>query len=119
MHTAVAVFCIIVGVAICAMWTADLRRGAWERPDRSHAELGLHLAAEFLAAAWLIGAAVALLTVGAAAIPWLAVGLGLLLYTTIVSPGYFIARREVPGAVMLGTIAALTVGAVVVLLSGG
>ncbi|HXZ73600.1 MAG TPA: hypothetical protein VEH31_22380 [Streptosporangiaceae bacterium] len=57
------------------------------------------------------------LAVGAAANAWVAAGLGMLLYTVIVSPGYFPARRELPAVGMFGVLAALTVSALAVTLT--
>jgi hypothetical protein len=47
----------------------------------------------------------------------MAVGLGMLLYTVIVSPGYFLARRELPAAAMFAVLAALAVTALAVVLA--
>jgi hypothetical protein len=47
---AVVWYCIVVGVLLAGVWANDLRRGAWNRGDRTHGELGLHLAAEFVTA---------------------------------------------------------------------
>jgi hypothetical protein len=44
-------------------------------------------------------------------------GLGMLLYTVIVSPGYFLARRQLPAAGMFGVLAALTVTALAITLT--
>ena len=74
-HAAVAVW----------RWSLSVRLGAWNRGDRTHGELALHLAAEFV-----------------------------LLYTVIVSPGYFLARRDLPVVGMFGILAALTVTALAV-----
>jgi hypothetical protein len=48
--TAVAWYCIVVGVLMAAWWANDLLLGAWNRGDRTHGELALHLAAEFVTA---------------------------------------------------------------------
>ncbi len=117
MKTAVAWYCIIIGVLMAAWWANDLRLGAWNRGDRTHGELGLHLTAEFVTAGLLIGSGWAWLAVGAAADAWVAVGLGMLLYTVIVSPGYFLARREFSAVGMFGVLAALTVAALAVTLT--
>jgi len=46
---------------------------------------------------------------GRAADAWVAAGLGMLLYTVIAIPGYFLARRDLPAVGMFGVLAALTV----------
>lgn len=118
MTTLVAVYCITIGVAMAVMWTAELRRGAWARGDRSHAELALHLVAEFATSGWLIGSAAALLWFGRSATPFVALALGMLLYTILVSPGYFIARRERGAAGMFAVLILLTAGVMTVLFTG-
>jgi hypothetical protein len=55
--------------------------------------------------------------VGSAADAWVAADLGMLLYTVIVSPGYFLARREFLAVGMFGVLAALTVAALAVALT--
>ena len=117
MKTAVAWYCIVVGVLMAAWWTNDLRLGAWNRCDRTHGELALHLAAEFVTAGLLIASGSAWLAVGSAADAWVAAGLGMLLSTVIASPGYFLARREFPAVGMFGVLAALTVTALAVALT--
>lgn len=118
MIRAISVYCIVVGFAMATVWVAELRRGAWHRGDRSHAELTLHLSAELITAAWLIGGAAALLAFGRSATPAVAVALGMLLYTTVVSPGYFIARRELRPVGMFAVLMLLTTAVLAVLLSG-
>ncbi len=114
MKIAVAWYCIVVGVLLAVWWANDLRRGAWNRGDRTHGELGLHLAAEFVTAGLLIASGAAWLVAGSGANAAVAAGLGMLLYTVIASPGYFLARRELPAVGMFGVLAALTVTALAV-----
>jgi hypothetical protein len=45
---------------------------------------------------------------GSSANAAVAAGLGMLLYTVIASPGYFLARRELPVVGMFDVLAALT-----------
>ena len=117
MPTAVASYCIAVGALMVGWWGVDLSRGAWRRGDRAHAELVLHLAAEFVTAAALIAAGIVDLSAGADADRWLAVALGMLLYTTIASPGYFVARREWPVVGLFAVLATLTLVSLVVVLT--
>ena len=114
MKIAVDRYCIAVGVLMAAWWANDLRLGAWNRDDRTHGELALHLAAESVTAGLLIASGAASLAVGSAADVWVAAGLGMLLYTVIQSSGYFLARRGLPAVAMFGVLAALTVTALAV-----
>jgi hypothetical protein len=115
-RTAAAVYAIAVGVVMVAWWALDLRQGAWDRGDRTRGEMATHLTAEFLAAAWLIVAGTAVLSVGEGAVPFLVAGLGMLLYTVINSVGYFLARRELAAVVMFTGLILLTVAALAVFL---
>ena len=92
-------------------WALDIRNGALRRPDRSSGEIALHLAAEMVTALLLAMGGLVLARSGPR---WLAlVGLGMLLYTVIQSPGYFLARHERAPVVMFAALAALTVVAIV------
>jgi hypothetical protein len=59
-------------------WANDLRRGAWNRGDRTHGELCLHLAAEFVTAGLLIASGAAWLVAGSGATAAVAAALGIL-----------------------------------------
>ncbi|HEX6206723.1 MAG TPA: hypothetical protein VF058_00015 [Actinomycetota bacterium] len=113
MTDAVAVYAVAVG-ALMAVWWAVAWRGAWEREDRTRGELRLHLAAELLTAVALVASGIAVLAGGARA--FLAAPLGMLLYTTVASPGYFLGRGELPVVAMFAVLAALTASGLVVLL---
>jgi hypothetical protein len=115
MRTVVAWYAIAVGLLMAGWWTVDLRAGALERPDRTRAELGLHLLAEFATAAALVAGGALLLTTGTAGLTL--VGLGMLLYTVIQSPGYFLARGEREPAVLFALLVVATLAALVVLLT--
>jgi hypothetical protein len=114
--TAVAIYCIAVGLLMLGWWGLEVRGGVLRRPDREPAEIGLHLAAEILTAVWLLAAGAALLAAGAGAATFAGAGLGMLLYTVVQSPGYFLARRELAPVVMFGALVALTVSALIALL---
>jgi hypothetical protein len=115
MRTVVAWYAIAVGLLMAGWWTMDLRAGALDRPDRARVELGLHLLAEFATAAALVAGGALLLVTGTAGLTL--VGLGMLLYTVIQSPGYFLARGEREPAVMFAVLVAATLGALLVLLT--
>ena len=112
MPIAIASYCIAVALFMVGLWGLAIRGGALSRPDRSRGEIALHLTAELATAV--------ILAVGGAALArggtrWLAlVGLGMLLYTVIQSPGYFVARKEWPPVVMFAVLAVLTTLAIIV-----
>jgi hypothetical protein len=107
-------YAVVVGLAIGGWWAVEVRAGALDRPDRTRAELGLHLAAELLTAAALLTGGALLLSGRAPAVAL--VGLGMLLYTTIQSPGYFLARGERGPVAMFGVLVAATAIAITLLL---
>lgn len=83
-------FEIGVGVAIAALWTVLLATGQVPELAQGRRDIRFHLAAEYLTAALLVGAGVAVLaTAGATATLLAAVAAGALLYTTINSAGYY------------------------------
>ena len=117
MHTAVALYCIAVGILMTVWWTASLRRGVLRRHDRSRSEMTLHILAEALTAILLVASGLTLLVIGDGAIPVATLALGMLLYTVIVSPGYFVARHEPEPVYMFGGLMMLTVAGAVVLVT--
>jgi hypothetical protein len=110
--TVVAWYAIAVGVAMIGWWAVEVLGGALRRPDRSPGEIGLHVAAEVLTAVGLVAGGVLVLADETASV--LLVALGMLLYTVIQSPGYFVARREWAMVVMFAVLAATAVAAIVV-----
>jgi hypothetical protein len=95
---------------MAAWWAVDIRRGALARPDRARPEILLHLAAELVTAALLVVGGAVLIARGTKGVAL--AGLGMLLYTVISSPGYFIARRQRAPAAMFAVLAVLTVAAI-------
>ncbi len=110
MHAAAGIYCLVVGVLMVVWWGVDIRRGALARPDRSRPESALHLAAELVTAGLLVTGGVLLITAGTAGLAL--AGLGMLLYTVIASPGYFVARHQRVPAAMFATLAVLTAAAI-------
>ena len=109
----VAIYCLVVGVLMAAWWAVDIRRGALAR-DRARPEIILHLAAELVTAALLVAGGAVLLAGGITGVAL--AGLGMLLYTVIASPGYFIARHQWAPAAMFAVLAILSAAAIAWLL---
>lgn len=104
-----AIYAIFVGVMMGAMWTVFLLTGQVPELETAFWSIALHLAAEFATALILIiGGSAAL-----ARRPWagslLLFGLGMLIYTLIQSPGYYI---ELGQPAFVAMFAALAVPAV-------
>jgi len=100
-------FAIFIGACMLAQWTWFLFSGSVPELHSEPVRLGFHLAAETLTALLLIVAGGAGLGSKRWARPLLLVSLGMLLYTVIVSPGYFAQRGQVGFVVMFAVIFAL------------
>jgi peptidoglycan/LPS O-acetylase OafA/YrhL len=112
-------FAIVVGVAMVAQWTVSFAAGEVPEVDTRPVELAFHLAAEALTAALLVAAGVALLRRVSWA-SWLyAVAVGMLAYTAIVSPGYFIQEGQAAFLAMFGAVLLLAVLCLIAVVRGG
>ncbi len=90
-----AVYCFFIGVSMIGMWSVFLSTGSVPEIDVKPAEIGLHLIAEFSTAIFLIIAALGLLTKKDWGFNAYLIASGLLTYTLIVSPGYYVTRDEI------------------------
>jgi peptidoglycan/LPS O-acetylase OafA/YrhL len=105
-----SVFAIAVGVLMIGQWSFFYLSNQIPELETEPYRIGFHLAGEFATAIALIVGGVGLLT-GQGWASWLyMVAVGMLLYTVIVSPGYFAQRGEWP---FVGMFAVLLVLAVV------
>lgn len=111
MTAVIAGYSIVVGVLMGVWWAIEIRSGALSRPDRSRAEISLHVSAELLTAALLVVGGVILFVSGVHDLVF--VGLGMLLYTVLASPGYFLARRQTAPVAMFAGLAVLTIAVLV------
>ncbi len=108
----VAIYSIFIGLFMLGFWSMLLVTNQVSSDQKPYA-ISFHLAGEFLTAATLITSGVGL---------WLAkswgrlislLGLGLLLYTVIVSPGYYAQMGNVPMVAMFMVLTVLTIIAIV------
>jgi hypothetical protein len=85
---------ILVGFLMIAQWSFSILAGGVPEFQTAPWELGFHLAAEFSTAIVLLTGGVTMLR----SIPWsrsvLLLGLGMVIYSEIVSPGYFAQRNQ-------------------------
>jgi len=104
--TLAAIVGIVVGVGMIAQWGVSLATKQVPELESEPFRIGFHLAGEFATAIALIVAGLGLL----ARAPWgrgvYLVSAGMLLYTVIVSPGYFAQKRAWP---MVGVFAVILV----------
>ena len=103
---------IVVGVGMIGQWRVSLAARRVPELKTEPVRIAFHLAGEFLTAIALIAGGAGLLAGAPWGRPAYLVSMGMLLYTVIVSPGYFAQRREWP---MVGMFAVLLVLALVCL----
>ena len=101
-----ALFAIAVGLLMIAQWAFFLITRQVPELKTDRVRVLLHIAAEFLTAAALIASGVGLLAQQAWTVTIYQVALGMLLYTIIVSSGYFAQKRVWP---IVGMFAALLI----------
>jgi hypothetical protein len=109
---------IIVGLLMVGQWGFFLLNGQAPELKTEPIRFFFHLGGEFATAALLIVGGVALL----ANAPWASivytVGAGMLLYSVIVSPGYFAQKGQWPFVAMFAGLFALTLVSLVLLWRG-
>jgi hypothetical protein len=107
--TVVGVYCVGAGALMLVWWAVEVRGGVFRRPDQTRAELGLHVVAEVVTALVLVVGGVLLMASTTELVAL--VGLGMLLYAAIQSPGYFLARGELLMVAVFAVLVLLTLGA--------
>lgn len=85
-----AVYALVVGVSIIGMWSMLLATGNVPEVETEPFRLGAHVAAEFAAAGLLIAGGIGLLGRRAWGGRVFLLALGMLLYSLILSPGYYL-----------------------------
>jgi hypothetical protein len=115
----VAWFSILVGVFILAQWGFTLGTGQAPEVRNEPIRLAFHVAAEFATAAMLIVSGIGLLRQAAWARFLSPTALGMLLYTVIVSPGYFAQQGQWALVMMFAILLSLTVFCLVLLWKSG
>lgn len=99
-----ALFAIIVGIGMIGLWIMLLLTKQVAELETEPLRIRFHIAAEFATAIALVVAGVGLLT-GQSWSQWLyLVAAGMLLYTVIVSPGYYAEKGEWPFVGMFAVI---------------
>jgi hypothetical protein len=95
-----SLYAILVGVGMIGQWSFSLATKRVPELKTEPFRIAFHLAGEFLTAFALIAGGLGLLTNTPWGRPTYLVSVGMLLYTVIVSPGYFAQKREWPMVVM-------------------
>lgn len=91
-----AFYGIVVGFLMIGWWAFSFAKGRVPELRTEPVRLAFHVAAEFLTALVLVVSGFGLLFGGAWASSLYLVAVGMLLYSVIVSPGYFAQRGEWP-----------------------
>jgi hypothetical protein len=111
-----AVYAIIVGVGMIGQWLFFLATGQVPELKTEPLRIRFHLAGEFATAIALLVGGIALLT-GRTWSHWFyLVAAGMLLYTVIVSPGYFAQRGQWPLVGMFAVLFALALVSIALVL---
>ncbi len=99
-----SIFALIVGVGMIGMWGVFYFTNQIPELESEPIRIKFHLAGEFITALSLIIGGLALLTGQSWASAAYLVAMGMLLYTVIVSPGYFAQLGQWTFVVMFGVI---------------
>ena len=100
----VAIVSITVGVAILGFWTVAVLGRSVPEITSGGTEIRFHIVAEVAAGLILVAGGFGIFVDVTAtwSVVLSALGLGMLTYTLIVSPGYYVERRNIPAVVILG-----------------
>ncbi len=103
-----AIFAIVVGISMLGMWTVFYLTGNIPELETKPVELAFHLFAEFITAVLLISAGAGLLKATSWGYNLYLIAAGMVLYTMIMSPGYFLQTGDVAFLIMFGVLIILT-----------
>lgn len=87
--TFASIFAIVVGLGMILQWAMSYLSKQIPELETEPIRIGFHIAAEMATALMLIAGGIGLLTHGPWASTLYPIAIGMLFYTTIVSPGYF------------------------------
>ena len=109
------IYGIVVGLLMVAQWSFFLVAGQVPELRTEPVRLAFHLAGEFATAAGLVASGAGLLRRKTWATPAYLVFSGMLLYSVIVSPGYFAQQGQWPFVLMFAVLLVLAVVSIIVL----
>lgn len=99
-----SIFAILVGLCMIGQWIASYKSGQIPELKTEPIRIGFHIAGEIITALALISGGATLLTRQ----PWgkdlFLIAMGMLFYTTIVSPGYFAQKGQWIWPVIFGVL---------------
>ena len=106
---------LVIGALMLAQWTFFIAAGQVSELETEPVRIGFHLAAEAATAFALIAAGISLLRGGGSAIALGLVANGMLVYTVVVSPGYFAQKGQWPLVGMFAIVLAFAIVSIVTL----
>ena len=106
---AAALYSIFVGLSMISMWIMFYCTGGIPELNTKPAEIMLHIAAEIITAITLIIGGYALYSKKDWGLQVYCLSMGMLLYTLIASPGYYIQRGEIPFIIMFSVLFLLSI----------
>ncbi len=111
-------YALVVGVSMILQWVFFIIMGEVPELHTEPLRIAFHLAAEGVTAVLLVIAGIALLRGRRWASSIALVALGALVYTAIVSPGYFAQLGQWPLVAMFAVVLALAGASIILLLKG-
>jgi len=111
-----AIFSIIAGVGMIAQWALSFFSKQIPELETERIRILFHIAAELITAAMLIVGGAGLLGNWDWGVPVYLVAIGMLLYTAIVSPGYFAQKGQWTWVGIFGVLIVLALASVIVVL---
>ena len=110
-----AIVPILIGLSMLGFWAVAVATRRVPEIDSGGIEIWFHIAAEAVTGVVLIFGGIAVLVDGESPLTVVlsSLGLGMLVYTLIVSPGYYVERRDAPLVWMFAGFWILTIPAVV------
>jgi hypothetical protein len=109
------IFAIVVGIGMIGIWSVSYFTNQIPELETEPMRIKFHLAAEFTTAIVLLAAGIGLLTGQNWALDTFLISMGMLLYTVIVSPGYFAQKGQWAYVVMFGVILVLALVSIFVI----
>lgn len=107
--TFAAIYAIVVGLGMIGQWAMSFATKQIPELETEPYRIWFHIVGEFITAAFLIAGGVGLLAGLSWARSLYLAAMGMLLYTAIVSPGYFAQKRQWPLVGMFAVILVLAV----------
>jgi len=110
------IYAIVVGIGMIGQWSVSLFAHKVPELKTEPFRIAFHLAGECLTAVALIAGGLGLITDAFWGQPTYLVSMGMLLYTVIVSPGYFAQKREWPMVILFAVLLILALVSLAVVL---